>query len=130
MRWLPVLFLLAACSDQAPEKSPERLLYAGEGRDRLCIAGQRGGLIVYGEGDANCSARGRVERSAGRLVLVPDGDPDCRIAARIDGDRLSFEPGTAACAYYCGPTAKLAGKVLRASPDASPAMDFAGDSLC
>lgn len=130
MRCLPLLFLLAACSDQAPEPSSERLLYAGEGRDRLCIAGQRGGLIVYGEGDANCSARGQVERPAGRLVLVPDGDSDCRIAARLDGDRLSFEASAAACAYYCGPGASWSGKVLRASPDASPAVDFAGDPLC
>ncbi len=130
MRCLPLLLLLAACSGQAPEPSPERLLYAGEGRDRLCIAGQRGGLIVYGDGNANCSARGRVEQSAVRIVLIPDGDPDCRIAARIEGDRLTFEAGAAACAYYCGPTANLAGKALRSSPDASPAVDFAGDPLC
>ena len=38
-------------------------LSPGEGRDRLCIAGEAGnyraGLIAYGQGDVNCSASGR-----------------------------------------------------------------------
>ena len=81
MRWLPsVLLLLTACSPEATQPPAERLLYSGAGRDRLCIAGQRGGLIIYGKDDANCSVRGQVSRTGEQaLVLTPAGDADCRI---------------------------------------------------
>lgn len=130
MRILPLAFLLAACSPEAAKPPAERLLYAGEGRDRLCVSGGRGGLIVYGEEDANCSARGRIERSAGRLVLIPDSDSDCRIEAKLDGERIGLGARSAACAYYCGPGADYAGKGLARNDSASPAVDFAGDPLC
>jgi len=69
-RLFPVLLLvLAACSPQAAKPPAEQLIYAGGSRDRLCLAGERGGFIVYGEGDANCMARGRVDRTGDRLVL-------------------------------------------------------------
>ena len=130
MRILAFIFLLAAgCSPDVPAPPAERQLYA-EGRDRLCLAGERGGLIVYGEGDANCSARGRVERSGDRLVLVPDGDPDCRMEAKLEGDRLALGARAKACAYYCGPGADYAGRALTKNASASPAVDFAGDPLC
>jgi hypothetical protein len=130
MRILAAVLVLTACSPEAAGPPAERQLYAGEGRDRLCIAGQRGGFVTYGEGDSNCSARGRVERSAGRLALLPDGDPDCRIEARLEADRLMFGGRSGACAYYCGPGADYAGTMLAKNPAASPAVDFAGDPLC
>ena len=132
MRWLSTALLLplGACSPEAAKPPAERLLYVGEGRDRICVAGQRGGLIIYGDANANCSARGQVERSAGRLVLRPDGDPDCRIEARLDGDRLTLFARGSACAYYCGPGADYGGKALTKNASASPAVDFAGDPLC
>ncbi len=130
MRVLTLVLLLAACSADPAEPQLERQLYAGEGRDRLCIAGQRGGFIAYGDADANCSARGRVERSADRLVLIPDGDADCRIAATLAGDRLALGQRAPACEYYCGPGADFAGKAFTRSATASPAVDFAGDPLC
>lgn len=130
MRILAVALLLTACSQQAAEPPAEHLLYAGEGRNRLCVTGQRGGLIIYGKGNANCSARGRVERSGDRLVLLPEGDSDCRIEASLNGDSLRLGARSAACAYYCGPGADFSGKGLMKSASASPAVDFAGDPLC
>jgi hypothetical protein len=130
MRILGLVFLLAACSPQPAEAPAERLLYAGEGRDRLCVSGQRGGLIIYGARDTNCSARGRIERSGDRLTLIPDGDPDCRIEATLSGDNLRLGARSLSCAYYCGPGADFAGKALAKDATASPARDFAGDPLC
>jgi hypothetical protein len=130
MRILPLTLLIAACSPEATEPPTTRMLYAGEGRDRLCVSGGRGGLIVYGDGDVNCSARGSIERSADRLVLIPDGDSDCRIEGKIVGDRLSLGAGSEACAYYCGPGTDYAGNALARNDSASPAVDFGGDPLC
>jgi hypothetical protein len=130
MRILVPVLLLAACSPEAPEEPTERQLYAGEGRDRLCVAGQRGGFITYGAGDANCSARGRIERTGDQLALNPDGDSDCRIEAKVSGDRVALGARSAACAYYCGPGADYTGKGFAESASASPAVDFAGDPLC
>jgi hypothetical protein len=130
MRILVLVLLLAACAPEATEPPAERLLYAGQGRDRLCLTGLRGGFITYGDGDANCSARGKVERTADRLALIPDGDSDCRIEAKLDGDSLAFGARATACAYYCGPGADYAGKQLARNDAASPAVDFAGDPLC
>ena len=130
MRILSIALLVAACSPEEAEPPAERLLYASEGRDRLCLAGGRGGFIVYGQGDANCSARGRIERAGDRLVMVPDGDPDCRIEARLNGDRIALSARTEACAFYCGPGADYAGRGLAKTTSASPAVDFAGDPLC
>jgi len=130
-RLFPVLLLvLAACSPQAAKPPAEQLIYAGGSRDRLCLAGERGGFIVYGEGDANCTARGRVDRTGDRLVLTPDGDPDCRIEAKLDGNRLTLGARAEACDYYCGPGADFVGKWLTRNASASPAVDFAGDPLC
>jgi hypothetical protein len=129
---LPVLvLLLAACSPETPEKAPERALYAGDGRDRLCIAGERVGFITYGAGDANCSVRGRIDRAGEQLLtIVPEGDQDCRIAAREQAGTIRLGKAEAACAYYCGPGAGFAGKAFGRRPSASPAVDFAGDPLC
>jgi len=131
MRFLPLLLLLAACSPQAADQPPQRELLAGEGRDRLCLAGDRGGFITYGKGNANCSVRGRVERAGGKLLaIIPDGDADCRIAAREADDTVRLGKADAACAYYCGPGADFAGRAFAKSDAATPAVDFAGDPLC
>ena len=131
MRFLPLILLLAACSPGTPDKAPERALYSGEGRDRLCIAGERIGFIAYGQGDTNCSVRGRLDRAGEQsLVVIPDGDQDCRIPASQQGDVIRLGTVKAACAYYCGPGASFAGKRFNKSASASPAVDFAGDPLC
>jgi hypothetical protein len=130
MRIIFTVLLLTACSPDAAEAPAEHLLYAGESRDRLCVAGQRGGLIIYGAGDTNCSARGHVDRSGDRLTLIPDGDPDCRIEATLAGDTLRLGARSPSCAYYCGPGADFADKALAKDAAASLAKDFAGDPLC
>ena len=127
---MPLLLLLASCSQEASDTPPERALYAGNGRDRLCMAGDRIGFIAFGEGDSNCSVRGRVERTDGRMIIRPDGDEDCRIDASQDGDRLLLGDRTAACAYYCGPGVNYSAREFTRQPSATPAIDFAGDPLC
>jgi hypothetical protein len=131
-RLFPVLLLmLAACSPHAAKPPAERLLYAGEGRDRLCLAGERGGIIVYGKGDANCTARGRVDRRGEHLLtIIAGGDQDCRIDLHEQSGSIRLGNMAAGCAYYCGPGANYAGKAFAKNASASPAVDFAGDPLC
>lgn len=135
--------LLAACSEE-PAPPPSGLsigLFAGEGRDALCIAGepgeQRAGFITYGSGDANCAARGRIVAEGAGFALLPQGEGDCRIPVTQDeaGVKLGQLPG--ACSYYCGPDVHADGKSFRrVSPSDSAAasstriVDFAGDPLC
>ena len=131
MRILFALLLLTACSPEAPKPPAERLLYSGEGRDRLCIAGKRGGFIVYGQGGTNCSVRGQIGQAGEhRIVLTPAGDGDCRIDLVRQAGSIRLGKMAGACAYYCGPGADYSGKVLTKSNSASPAVDFAGDPLC
>ena len=129
-RLLPFLLLLAGCSQQPDEAPTERRLYAGEGRDRLCIAGERGGFIAYGPGNSNCSVRGRIERSAAGMSIVPAGDEDCRIPVTEQGQSLRLGRRSSSCAYYCGPGADYSGRTFTTDAAASPAVDFAGDPLC
>ena len=131
MRAFPLILLLAACSPEAPERPVEPSLYAGEGRDRLCRAGDRIGFITYGEDDANCSVRGRVNRAGEHLLsIVPSGDEDCRIELHEEGSSVRLGKRAAACAYYCGPDVSFEGRTFTESASASPAVDFAGDPLC
>ena len=125
----PVL-LLAACSPEVAEPPAESALYAGAGRDRLCVKGKEAGFITYGAGDSNCSVRGRLDGQGAAAVLVPAGDQDCRIPLRLEGDGAAIGSASAACAYYCGPASAFEGKSFTRSADASPAVDFAGDPLC
>ena len=126
--------LLAACSQEAAQPSLATGTFAGEGRDRLCIAGDpgayRAGLIAYGEGNANCSAAGRLEQSGATWVLVPQGEGDCRIPLEINGNIARIGRPPAACSYYCGPGASLAGKAYNRADMGAKATDFAGDPLC
>ena len=129
-RFLPFL-LLSACSPQVDQPVEQgSSLYAGAGRDRLCIAGDRAGFIAYGPGDTNCSAKGKVERGEVRLTFIPTGDQDCRIEAATDGVSLRLGPRSETCAYYCGPGADYSGRAFTRQANASPAVDFAGDPLC
>jgi hypothetical protein len=131
MRILPLVVLLSACSPQATQEPAGRSLYVGEGRDRLCRAGDRVGFITYGEGDANCSVRGRVDRAGEQLLAIfPDGDQDCRMELYEQGNSLRLGKVAATCAYYCGPDASFEGRAFTESSSASPAVDFAGDPLC
>ena len=133
-RILVLLPLLAACSREAAQPSLATGTFAGEGRDRLCIAGEpgayRAGLIAFGDGDANCSASGRLEASGAGWVLVPKGEGDCRIPVTIDGNSVQIGQPPAACSYYCGPAASLTGKSFNRADMGAKAVDFAGDPLC
>jgi hypothetical protein len=141
---LLMALVLASCSQaqQPAEPSIPTGVFAGQGSgDRLCIAGEAGhyraGLIIYGKGAVNCSAVGRIEGEGTNMALVPRGEGDCRIPLSIDGDMMRIGTVPAACSYYCGPGAKLAGNAFSlANPaqtrDGSPAIavDLAGDPLC
>src|SRR5262245_9018615 len=111
---IPLAILLAACSKQPAEPSLTAGTFAGDGRDRLCVAGEpgkyRAGLIAYGEGNVNCSASGRLEKLEGGWALVPRGEGDCRIPLAIDGNMVRIGQVPAACSYYCGPGAEISGK--------------------
>jgi len=132
---LPFFILLAACSqDQAPSPSIATGNFGGEGRDRLCIAGEpgnyRGGLIVFGAGDVNCSASGKVEAKGGQVSLIPRGEGACQIPIFIEGEVVRIGEVPAACSYYCGPQASMAGKTFKRAGASSTATDLAGDPLC
>ena len=135
------MLLLAACSKTQPTPPDATQLFAGEGRNALCLSGpaeqQRGGFIVYGGGDSNCSAQGRIERAGAGFALIPSGEGACRIAFTITADRLLLGPVEPSCAYYCGPGAGFGGarfgRVTSSDATAAannPMTDFAGEPLC
>jgi hypothetical protein len=131
---LSLALLLAACTQQPAEPSLTTGIFAGGGRDRLCIAGGPGnysaGLIAYGNGDVNCSASGRIEAQNGQFALVPRGEGACRIPLTIEGNTIRTGEVPAACSYYCAPGATLAGKTYNRSDMGAAAVDLAGDPLC
>ena len=128
------LLLLAACSQEPAQPTLATGTFAGNGRDRLCIAGDAGayraGLIAYGEGNNNCSASGRLERVGESWALVPKGEGDCRIPLALEGNVIRLGQPPAACSYYCGPGAAMAGKSYNRSDMGAKAVDHAGDPLC
>jgi hypothetical protein len=130
----PLTLLLAACSEQPAGPSLTTGTFAGNGRDRLCIAGEpgnyRGGLIAFGAEDSNCSASGRIEAQSAGFVLVPRGEGDCRIPLVIEGNSVRIGEPPAACSYYCGPGATMAGKSYNKADMGASAVDLAGDPLC
>ena len=135
MRSLPFsALLLAACSQQPVTPDLATGNYAGGGRNRLCIAGEgearRAGLIVYGPGDANCSASGRIEQSGAGWALVPRGEGECRIPLILAGEQFRIGAVPVACSYYCGPGATLDGHTFGKTTAATPVTDLAGDPLC
>ncbi|MEO6248291.1 MAG: hypothetical protein ABIO85_06875 [Sphingomicrobium sp.] len=133
--WLPLV--VAGCSAGTPSGAPGLApgTFAGAGKDRLCIAGEgaglRAGLIVYGaDGAANCSLAGKLTHGGTGWTLTPHGEGACAVSLIIAGDRVAVTQVPAACAYYCGPRASLAGKSFTGSATASAAVDLAGDRLC
>jgi hypothetical protein len=138
MRLIPLLaLLLAACSNEPKVPSLPAGHFAGAGRDALCISGtgaqQRGGFITYGDGDNNCSARGRIENVGSAWTLVPNGEGDCRIPLTVNEKGIQLGTAQPRCDYYCGPGASFAAKVFRRSdPAVAPGAtaDLAGDPLC
>jgi hypothetical protein len=131
---LPFALLITACSQQPTTPTLATGTFAGEGRDRLCIAGEAGayraGLIAYGQGDVNCSAAGHLEPAGASWVLVPKGEGPCRIPIEIQGNVARIGQLPAECAYYCGPGATMAGRSYNRSDMGSKAVDLAGDPLC
>ena len=131
---IPVALLLASCSQQAENPSIPVGTYAGQGRDRLCIAGEggnyRAGLIAFGQGNTNCAASGRVMAEGGRYVLIPRGEGPCRIPLEIENNVVRVGQPPVACSYYCGPGADMAGKIYSKADMGAKAVDFAGDPLC
>jgi hypothetical protein len=131
---IPALLLLAGCSQQSADSSIPTGTYAGQGRDRLCIAGEAGslraGLIAYGPGDANCSAAGQLEQAGEGWTLIPKGEGECRIPLEVEGNGVRVGQPPAACAYYCGPGAEMAGKAYNRADMGAKAVDLAGDPLC
>jgi hypothetical protein len=127
---------LTACSNEPVARPPAVLAgsFVGVGRNALCIAGegraQRAGVIVYGEGDLNCSASGKIDATGSMLVLIPSGETECRIPLNVAGETVTIGAVPAACAYYCVPGARLEGQAFRRSSEARPVTDFAGDPLC
>lgn len=135
MRSLPLLALLglAACDQPEAPATAEiatEIWQAGT-RDRLCLKGNRAGFIVYGQGDSNCSARGRAIRSDTQASMVPDGDKSCTFVVAMAGDTATLRAGSGAgCAYYCGPGAAIGDLKLTRAPATTAATDLAGDPLC
>jgi len=131
---IPVALLLTACSQQSAEPPIPTGTFAGQGRDRLCIAGEggnrRGGLIAFGQGDTNCSASGLVTAEGGQYVLIPRGEGECRIPLEIEGNVVRVGRPPAACAYYCGPGVEMAGRAYTRADMGARAVDLAGDALC
>ena len=114
MTALPLL-LAVSCTQQPTAETLKAGTYFGAGRDALCIVGddapQKFAFIAFApEGDTNCAAEGRVERSGEAWFLVPNGEGACRLPAASDGQTMTLGSLPATCAYYCGPGAKLSGQ--------------------
>jgi hypothetical protein len=126
--------LMTACSQEPAAPSLATGTFAGQGRDRLCIAGDAGayraGLIAFGQGNVNCSAAGKLEPAGVNWVLVPKGEGPCRIPVEIQGNVVRIGDAPAACDYYCGPGAKMAGRSYNRSDTGAQAVDLAGNPLC
>jgi hypothetical protein len=133
-RILPATLLLAACSQQPAKPSIAPGTFAGQGRDRLCIAGEaenlRGGLVAFGQGDVNCSVSGGIELSNGQFALVPRGEGPCRIPLVVAGNQIRIGKVPGSCSYYCGPGASMEGKAFNRADMGSKVVDIAGDPLC
>ena len=130
---LAAALAIAAC-DRAPpppEAPVEAEVWQANARDRLCLKGNRAGFIVYGLGNANCSARGRAVRSDDQASLVPDGESRCVFVVELDGGSATLRPGSGGgCGYYCAPGAAIGATAWTRAPAGASATDLAGEPLC
>ena len=144
---LALLVALSGCGGTTGNPSGEEsdltgLYEGGQGRRRnqLCLAERDGatrfGLVAWGPaGDSNCTGKGRATLERERLTLAMQGDERCIVEARIEGGTITL-PATLpqGCAYYCGPSADLAGSRFDRSGEgddaARRATDLVGDPLC
>ena len=127
-----LFFLLAGCSASDNAAVSERSFAANQ-RDGLCITGgdvQRAGLILYGDGQANCSARGALVADGEAFALIPQGEATgtCRFRIERSGDGFLLAGSNGDCAYYCGPGATIRRTEFR--PAETKTTDLAGDPLC
>ena len=110
-------------------------LYASES-DKVCVVPQEGGYRVgasveFGDGQG-CFATGT---ATGRQVLDVRFGEECRVSARIEGDRVSF-PATlpAGCDRYCSGRASLAAltadRVSGSAAEAGSAVAAGGARMC
>ena len=137
MRFLILaVLLLSSCAKEEPGPPgiPAGTFAAGE-RDGLCISGlagaQRAGFVVYGPGDTNCSASGRLQGSDANWTLVPEGEGECNIPLRIQGGTIALGRAAPSCAYYCAPGVTFEGKSFqRVEWNSRQVTDLAGDLLC
>ena len=139
---LSLALLLVACGpkqaepenavETAAQAKAELAVFAGQGRNRLCLDRRNGraAFITYGTGDENCSVSGSLQGSGANASLIPDGDESCRIELRIATDRVQLGQASPACAYYCGPSAGYAASEFRRTDDEARVEDLAGDRLC
>ena len=129
---------ISSCAKEEPAPSPVGLspgTYAAGERDGLCISGlapeQRAGFVVYGPGDRNCSASGRISQTNGSWSLVPAGEGECRIPLLIQGGTIALGGAGPGCAYYCAPGVTFEGKTFeRIEHHSQSVTDLAGDRLC
>lgn len=139
LAFLPLLLLISACQQEAPVTGPGAkpennavTVYAGSGRDRLCLAEQGGAasFVTYAPtGDANCMVQGTWSPS-GPQAITPNEDKSCSITFNKDGGSVQLLAGSPGCAYYCGPNASFAGKTFVRMDKPEPVTDLAGDPLC
>jgi hypothetical protein len=112
----------------------------GSRRNQLCIVEREGGrttfgLVTWGDNNRNCSGSGLARRDGDRLRLQMEGDETCAIDAALVGAQVTLPASLPqGCAYYCGPSAQLAGarfdKTGGEQADARRAVDLAGEPLC
>ncbi|WP_426267555.1 hypothetical protein [Sphingomonas sp. LHG3443-2] len=136
---IPLLLLISACQQEAPTTGPGArpesgavTIYAGSGRDRLCLAEQGGtaSFVTYApSGDANCTVQGTWSPS-GPSAIKPNEDPSCSIIFNREGQSVRLLAGGPGCAYYCGPGASFEGKTFVRMDKPEPVTDLAGDPLC
>ena len=126
----------AALSVGACASEPEAVSQSWRnGRDGLCLTGVEGslraGLVAYGQGESNCSLSGPATKNGDMLTITPNGDSRCRIEVGLAGQKAQIGRLASSCAYYCGPGADYAGRVLQLSTGpATGITDLAGDPLC
>ena len=141
---IPALLIVSSCgrsgeeADKAAAQSGQAsaqvglAVYAGSGRDRLCVRAEQDGpagfITFAGSGDSNCMVRGTYDRQG--AAILPNGDTSCRIPLTIEGSEARLGAGGPSCAYYCGPNASYSGKAFSATRPGTPATDLTGEPLC